>query len=69
MNNMRRRYSFLGTGKYTGNTLESWCGSGTDILVATQVANWGLPLAAIADIRKDPEMISGVMSPTLMGYS
>ncbi|GHJ87768.1 hypothetical protein NliqN6_4170 [Naganishia liquefaciens] len=33
------------------------------------VANWGLPLAAIADISKDPEMISGVMSPTLAGYS
>ncbi|KAJ9102552.1 pyruvate transporter mpc1 [Naganishia friedmannii] len=38
-------------------------------LLPAQVANWGLPLAAIADIRKDPEMISGVMSPTLMGYS
>ncbi|KAI5451370.1 hypothetical protein NCC49_001679 [Naganishia albida] len=33
------------------------------------VANWGLPIAAIADIQKDPEMISGVMSPTLAAYS
>jgi hypothetical protein len=33
------------------------------------VANWGLPIAAISDIRKDPEMISGVMSPTMAGYS
>lgn len=23
------------------------------------VANWGLPLAAIADLKKDPDMISG----------
>ncbi len=34
-----------------------------------QVANWGLPIAAISDLRKDEEMISGVMSPTLAGYS
>ncbi|GMK55578.1 hypothetical protein CspeluHIS016_0206340 [Cutaneotrichosporon spelunceum] len=34
------------------------------------VANWGLPLAAIADvINKDEEVISGVMSPTLAIYS
>ncbi|BEI85030.1 hypothetical protein CcaverHIS002_0504310 [Cutaneotrichosporon cavernicola] len=34
------------------------------------VANWGLPLAAIADvINKDEEVISGVMSPTLAAYS
>ncbi|KAL1411294.1 pyruvate transporter mpc1 [Vanrija albida] len=34
------------------------------------VANWGLPLAAIADVvNKDEEYISGVMSPTLAVYS
>ncbi|KAK8864317.1 hypothetical protein IAR55_001564 [Kwoniella newhampshirensis] len=34
------------------------------------VANWGLPLAALADIaNKDEETISGVMSPTLAVYS
>ncbi|AFR92403.2 mitochondrial protein [Cryptococcus neoformans C23] len=34
------------------------------------VANWGLPLAALADIaNKDEETISGVMSPTLAAYS
>ncbi|EIW70726.1 hypothetical protein TREMEDRAFT_61237 [Tremella mesenterica DSM 1558] len=34
------------------------------------LANWGLPLAALADIvNKDEEFISGVMSPTLAGYS
>lgn len=34
------------------------------------VANWGLPLAAISDcINKDPEMISGKMTPTLALYS
>ena len=26
------------------------------------VANWGLPLAAIADTKKDPEYISGKMT-------
>jgi len=26
------------------------------------VANWGLPLAAIADMKKDPEKISGKMT-------
>jgi hypothetical protein len=34
-----------------------------------QVANWGLPIAALADIQKDETMISGVMSPTMAGYS
>jgi hypothetical protein len=26
------------------------------------VANWGLPLAAIADLKKDPEIISPKMT-------
>lgn len=26
------------------------------------VANWGIPLAAIADLRKDPTIISGKMT-------
>lgn len=26
------------------------------------VANWGIPIAAIADINKDPQMISGKMT-------
>lgn len=33
------------------------------------VANWGLPLAAIADIKKDPQMISGNMTGALTVYS
>ncbi|KAF9922469.1 pyruvate transporter mpc1 [Linnemannia zychae] len=33
------------------------------------VANWGLPLAAIADFKKDPEMISGNMTAALSVYS
>ncbi|KAF9167540.1 hypothetical protein DFQ26_004312 [Actinomortierella ambigua] len=33
------------------------------------VANWGLPLAAIADFKKDPEMISGNMTAALTVYS
>ena len=34
-----------------------------------QVANWGLPLAAIADLSKDEEMISGTMTSALTCYS
>ncbi|GJJ71790.1 mitochondrial pyruvate carrier 1 [Entomortierella parvispora] len=33
------------------------------------VANWGLPLAAIADFKKDPELISGKMTGALTVYS
>ncbi|KAG0360040.1 hypothetical protein BG005_011647 [Podila minutissima] len=33
------------------------------------VANWGLPLAAIADFKKDPELISGKMTAALSVYS
>lgn len=33
------------------------------------VANWGLPLAAIADTKKSPEFISGKMTAALSVYS
>ncbi|EIN13768.1 UPF0041-domain-containing protein [Punctularia strigosozonata HHB-11173 SS5] len=33
------------------------------------VANWGLPLAALADLRKDEEVISGTMTTALTAYS
>ncbi|TFK57096.1 UPF0041-domain-containing protein [Heliocybe sulcata] len=33
------------------------------------VANWGLPLAAIADLKKDEEVISGPMTTALAAYS
>ncbi|KAI9206478.1 uncharacterized protein BJ171DRAFT_497990 [Polychytrium aggregatum] len=33
------------------------------------VANWGLPLAAIADMKKSPELISGNMTFALSLYS
>ncbi|VDO13695.1 unnamed protein product [Rodentolepis nana] len=33
------------------------------------VANWGLPLAALADLKKNPEMISGKMTFALLCYS
>lgn len=33
------------------------------------VANWGLPLAAIADLSKDEEVISGTMTTALTCYS
>lgn len=33
------------------------------------VANWGLPLAALADLEKSPELISGKMTTALSLYS
>ncbi|XP_075238123.1 mitochondrial pyruvate carrier [Lycorma delicatula] len=33
------------------------------------VANWGIPIAAIADVRKSPEYISGKMTFALCVYS
>ncbi|CAI4228980.1 unnamed protein product [Auanema sp. JU1783] len=33
------------------------------------VANWGLPLAALADLEKSPDMISGPMTSALCIYS
>ncbi|XP_003699449.1 mitochondrial pyruvate carrier [Megachile rotundata] len=33
------------------------------------VANWGIPIAAIADIRRDPKYISGKMTLALCLYS
>ncbi|TFY57381.1 hypothetical protein EVG20_g8573 [Dentipellis fragilis] len=33
------------------------------------VANWGLPLAALADLQKDEEVISGAMTTALASYS
>ncbi|PWN33292.1 UPF0041-domain-containing protein [Meira miltonrushii] len=33
------------------------------------VANWGLPLAAIADLKKDEDVISGPMTAALASYS
>ncbi|KAF8359292.1 mpc-1 [Pristionchus pacificus] len=33
------------------------------------VANWGLPLAALADLKKNPDMISGNMTAALVIYS
>uniref|UniRef100_U5EEU3 Mitochondrial pyruvate carrier n=1 Tax=Corethrella appendiculata TaxID=1370023 RepID=U5EEU3_9DIPT len=33
------------------------------------VANWGIPLAAIGDIKKDPKIISGTMTTALCLYS
>lgn len=32
------------------------------------IANWGLPIAAMADIKKDPSYISGKMTFALMCY-
>lgn len=33
------------------------------------VANWGLPIAALADLKKNPDMISGNMTSALCIYS
>lgn len=39
------------------------------LLLYLQVANWGLPIAALADLRKDEEVISGAMTSALDAYS
>jgi len=39
------------------------------VQLSSQVANWGLPLAAMADLRKDEEVISGTMTTALALYS
>lgn len=33
------------------------------------VANWGIPIAALADIKEDPKIISGTMTTALCLYS
>ncbi|XP_015590236.1 mitochondrial pyruvate carrier 1 [Cephus cinctus] len=33
------------------------------------IANWGIPIAAIADIKRDPKYISGKMTVALCLYS
>ncbi|XP_022167457.1 mitochondrial pyruvate carrier 1 [Myzus persicae] len=33
------------------------------------IANWGIPIAALSDVRKDPELISGKMTGALCLYS
>ncbi len=57
------RHPFLGT-----STLHISPGVGS-CNTAIQVANWGLPLAALADLKKDEEMISGTMTTALACYS
>ncbi|KAJ3379768.1 hypothetical protein HDU84_006422 [Entophlyctis sp. JEL0112] len=39
------------------------------VTLHSSVANWGLPLAAIADTQKSPEFISGNMTGVLFVYS
>lgn len=33
------------------------------------VSNFGIPVAAVLDLKKDPELISGPMTGALIGYS
>ncbi|KAG5669934.1 hypothetical protein PVAND_000223 [Polypedilum vanderplanki] len=44
-----------------------------DYLMSTHfwgpVANWGIPIACLMDIRKDPKIISGTMTTALVLYS
>ncbi|WPH03747.1 Hypothetical protein R9X50_00663000 [Acrodontium crateriforme] len=45
----------------------------TDYLCSTHfwgpASNFGIPLAAVMDLKKDPEIISGRMTAALVGYS
>ncbi|CAF2340885.1 unnamed protein product [Rotaria sp. Silwood2] len=40
-----------------------------ELICLFSFANWGLPLAAIADLKKDPEIISPKMTVALCFYS
>ncbi|XP_053659055.1 mitochondrial pyruvate carrier 1 [Anopheles marshallii] len=44
-----------------------------DYLMSTHfwgpVANWGIPIAALGDLKKDPKIISGTMTAALCLYS
>ncbi|KAG8766765.1 hypothetical protein FRC12_006670 [Ceratobasidium sp. 428] len=57
------------------STFINWLKSpaGRDYFFSTHfwgpVANWGLPLAALSDLSKDEEMISGTMTTALAAYS
>ena len=41
----------------------------TSLFLTSSVANWGLPLAALGDLKKDPEIISGKMTAGEMSSS
>ncbi|CAF0784450.1 unnamed protein product [Didymodactylos carnosus] len=47
----------------------SYCQKSIIDLMLIHFANWGLPLAALADLKKDPEIISGKMTVALCFYS
>ena len=63
--NVTKRHTFLGTSQFS--PMQSF-----EVIPMNsrhQVANWGLPLAALSDLRKDEEVISGTMTTTLACYS
>ena len=62
---LSHRHSLLGPSSLPPLSLPSCLPSSTHL----QVANWGLPLAAIADLSKDEEVISGAMTTALASYS
>lgn len=60
---------FLYTGTHFWGPVSYYHISKAALLTSLQVANWGLPLAALADLRKDEEVISGTMTTALGLYS
>ena len=62
-------YSSTGTHFWGPVSVYRPSNSATHEIIACQVANWGLPLAALADLRKDEEVISGTMTTALACYS
>ena len=51
--------TFVFTGSRTTSITDDFCYS---THFWGPVANWGIPIAALADINKDPSMISGKMT-------
>ena len=61
---MHRKHKQIGNGNTISIVVLQW----TDfmltflVFVTLLVANWGIPIAAIIDMKKDPEIISGKMT-------
>ncbi len=53
---------FWGPGEFFIHKFIHWLNSNRNEFNYYQVANWGLPLAALADLKKDPSIISPKMT-------
>uniref|UniRef100_A0A8C6XSS9 Mitochondrial pyruvate carrier n=1 Tax=Naja naja TaxID=35670 RepID=A0A8C6XSS9_NAJNA len=59
----------LANGEEASNAMKAFQFSSGIMHFWGPVANWGLPIAAISDMKKSPEIISGRMTFALSCYS